>query len=401
MTRNLADDNEDLTSRDAPPARRIWRWAFGFAVTVVVLAIVIAAFAFPRPRDAAVTALLSFWHRETPVVAPARPPMVRTALVVAASGREARFTGVVHARYESGLGFRVAGKIIERLVDAGERVRKGQPLMRLDPTDLALALRAAHSEAEAARAMATQTQAEEARQRALVEKLQASRQAYERSRGAGDSAAAKLVAALAQERQVENQATYAVLLADADGVVMETSGEPGQVVAVGQSVVRLAHDGAREAEVYIPEGERVVATGSAALYGASKTWFLAKLREISASADPQTRTFRARYRLEGAGRNAALGATVTIRVPKAATEGVAVPAGALFDDGGGAKVWVVDRVSSTVAARSIRVLDVGDEEAAVAGDLHIGERVVALGVHLLQAGEAVGLARAPIDTSAR
>src|SRR5947208_3460544 len=95
-------------------------------------------------------------------------PLVRVATVEAADQAERSFTGIVAARVQSDLGFRVPGKILERLVDTGQAVKRGQPLMRIDPTDLRLATRAQEEAVAAAKARAHQTSADEARHRDLV-----------------------------------------------------------------------------------------------------------------------------------------------------------------------------------------------------------------------------------------
>jgi RND family efflux transporter MFP subunit len=184
------------------------------------------------------------------------PPIVRVAVAGPAVHGERRFSGVVSARVQSELGFRVGGKVIGRLVDAGQTVRRGQPLMRIDAADYALAVSAQNELVEAARARAVQTASEERRYRGLVSAGAVSALAYDQAKAAADAAQAQLAAAQAQARVSRNAAGYAVLTADADGVVVETLAEPGQVVAAGQPVVRLAHAGPREATITLPETVR-------------------------------------------------------------------------------------------------------------------------------------------------
>ncbi|MGX7706184.1 efflux RND transporter periplasmic adaptor subunit [Methylobacterium sp. Gmos1] len=351
---------------------------------------------------AAVIALAGCSPAETAVTP--QPPLVQTVAVAPGAGVSARYTGVVRARTESNLGFRVGGKIFERLVDPGQQVRRGQALMRLDRTDFTLALAAARSSVEAARAQMVKARADEERSRKLVAEGWTSRQAYDQNKAAADAAAAQFAAAEAQASQIENQAGYAELQADADGVVMEVPSEPGQVVAAGQTVVRLARDGAREAEVFLPEGSRRLATGAAlaTLYAEGETTYPARLRELSATADPATRTYRARYILSGGGEDAPLGATVTLRL-RAADGGrppsVEVPLAALFDSGKGAAVWRYDATTRTVAAQPVVVARLSEESAEIAAGLSPGERIVALGAHLLKAGQEVR--QAPLGPTAQ
>src|SRR5438552_7068977 len=152
------------------------------------------------------------------------PPIV--SLVTARRVRESErgFTGTIGARVQSNLGFRVPGKIVERLVNAGEQVKAGQPLMRIDETDLRLALTAKRNAVAAARASVVQMDADEQRYAKLVGDGWASRQRYEQAKAASDTAEAQLAAAEAEARVTENEATYSVLVADADGTVVETVG---------------------------------------------------------------------------------------------------------------------------------------------------------------------------------
>src|SRR5690349_24181205 len=201
---------------------------------------------------------LSLRAREVSAVSDPRQeaPIVRLVTAARVTGSERGFTGIIGAKVESNLGFRVAGKIVERLVSLGQQVKAGQPLMRIDNTDLRLALTAKRNAVVAARASAVQTAADERRYSNLLDNGAISKQRYELAKAAADSAAAQLAAAEADARVAENEAAYSVLVADADGTVVETLGEPGQVVAAGQTVVRLAQSGPREAVVSLPENVR-------------------------------------------------------------------------------------------------------------------------------------------------
>ena len=320
-------------------------------------------------------------------------PLVRVGTVEAAVHGERSFTGVVAARVQSDLGFRVPGKVLERLVDTGQAVKRGQPLMRLDPADLRLATRAQDEAVVAARARARNTAEDEARYRDLVSAGAVSASAYDKVKAAAESARAELHAAEAQADVARNETSYAVLPADADGVVVETLAEPGQVVQAGQVVVRVAHAGRREAVIELPETLRpaIGSTGRATLYGSGVTG-PAKLRQLSDAADRQTRTFEARYVLEGPLADAPLGSTIAIQIPDGrSAPALQVPIGAIFDPGKGPGVWLVEGGKSQVTWRAVRVAGLSTEAASVVGDLKAGDRVVALGAHLLHEGEQVRL----------
>src|SRR5437762_2046522 len=321
-------------------------------------------------------------------------PRVEVFKAKAVSSNSRTFTGIVEARVQSDLGFRVAGKILERSVDVGQRVQKGQSVVRLDPEDLRLSAAAQQANVEAARAKYTQAKADETRSGMLVKSGVISPREYDQDRAALDSAKAQLDAAEAQARVTNNSSEYAVLLADADGVIVRTLSEPGQVVAAGQIVIQLAHDGPREALINLPEGVRpdLGATASARLYGQDQT-YQARLRQLSDAADPASRTLEARYVLEGEAASAPLGSTVTVTLLTKQTSGnqsVLVPVGAVYDRGSGPGVWVVND-KSVVKFRSVQIASIGQEEVVVSGGVQAGEKVVALGAHLLHEGQVVNL----------
>src|SRR6266568_1433415 len=319
------------------------------------------------------------------------PPIVRLVTAARVTGSERGFTGIIGARVQTNLGFRVAGKIVERLVNVGQQVKAGQPLMRIDETDLRLALTAKRNAVAAARASFVQTSADERRYADLVSSGWASKQRYEQARAALDTAQAQVAAAEADARVAENGAAYSVLVADADGTVVETLGEPGQVVSAGQTVIRLAQAGPREAVVALPETIRpaIGSVAEASVYGGDGQRYTAHLRQLSDAADAMTRTYEARYVLDGEAATAPLGATVTIRLASEASQPeVQVPLGAMLDDGRKTGVWVFDRATSTVHLLPVKLVRVTSETAVISG-LSSGDPVVSLGAHLLREGARV------------
>lgn len=325
------------------------------------------------------------------------PALVEAASVAGASDSARDFSGIVSARVQSDLGFRVPGKIVERLVDTGQAVRKGQPLMRIDRTDYAFGATAANNNVDAARARALQTAADEKRYHDLVAAGAVSASRYDQAKADSDAAKAQLSAALAQAGVARNEASYSLLVADSDGVVVETLAEPGQVVTAGQAVVRLAHAGPREATISLPETIRpqLGSRAKATIYGGAGETGTARLRQLSDAADVQTRTFEARYVLEGEAAKAPLGSTVSIAVPDGSESnaGSRVPLSAIYDNGHGPGVWKItgagDRLS--VHWAPVTVAGLGEEAATVTGGLSSGERFVALGAHVLHEGQPVVL----------
>lgn len=321
-------------------------------------------------------------------------PLVRT-VTVNDNGNESRsFTGVVAARVESDLGFRVSGKVLKRLVDTGQIVKRGQVLMQLDPVDLKLAAHAQQESVVAAKARAKQAADDEARFRDLRGTGAISASAYDQVKAASDTAEAQLRAAEAQAEVARNATRYTNLVADADGTVIETLADLGQVVSAGQIVVRVAHAGAREAIIQLPETLRpsLGSHGQATLFGRSNVASVATLRQLSDAADPTTRTYEARYVLSGELQDTPLGSTVTINVADerfVSKKGLQVPIGALFDAGNGTGVWGVDGEPAKVSWRPVTVLNLDDDSALVSGQIKQGDRVVALGAHLLHDSEQV------------
>lgn len=357
----------------------LWR-RFATSSLIAVLPFVLAACGSEAPSDPR-----------------AGMPLVRVAVVRGETPGSRAFTGIVAARVQSDLGFRVAGKVLQRLVDTGQTVERGQVLLRLDPADLKLAANAQIEAVAAARARALQTAQEEARYRDLRGTGAVSASAYDQAKAAADAAKAQLGAAEAQADVTRNATRYAELVADGNGVVMETLVEAGQVVNAGQTVVRLAHAGQREAVVQLPETLRpaIGTTAEASLFGRQGAPVPAKLRQLSSTADRLTRTFEARYVLESALANASLGSTVTLQIPDGASTGRAamvVPIGALFDAGQGPGVWVINGDPAKVSWRPVQVQGLADDAARIAGPIKQGERIVALGAHLLREGEQVRVA---------
>ena len=321
-------------------------------------------------------------------------PLVRTAVVASASGGDDRLTGVIRARVEADLGFRVAGKVSERLVDLGAHVHQGQALARLDPQDYALALTAAEAQARAAQAQADRATSDERRLRALAQSGAVSALTYDQVRAAADSAVAQAAAAAAQRDVARRQSGYAVLTADADGVITALTADVGQVVAAGQPVMHLAHDGPREAVVDTPEGRLGSLPKQARavlLAQAGARPMAATLRQVAGAADPQTRTFEARYVLQGPAAEVPLGASVRIELPRpdAAVTGVLVPLGAVVEREHGPAVYVLDRATLTVHRRPVTVAGLAEETARITAGLQPGETIVALGAVQLQDGQHV------------
>jgi len=354
-------------------------------------------YSFPIRKIPLLILSLAMGCSKTPATdARLEPPLVVVSKAASSVGDRPVYSGVVAARVESNIGFRVTGKVIERIVDMGQEVRKGQVLMRLDRNDLVLNYSAQEAAVATAQAKYTQAVADETRLNGLSEQGAISAQAYDAAKAALDATKAALDAAKAQAGIARNADSYADLVADADGIVVGVFVEPGQVVASGQAVVRLAKNGPREAEVYLPENVRpaVGSEATAMIYSEQSKKYKVHLRELSKAADPVSRTFTARYVIPDSP-SIPLGSTVSVALNGAGETRLQVPLSSIYDDGRTVGIWIINPNNFAVSFRKISIKQVSSEFAFVEGEVSQDEQIVALGAHLLHEGERVKVA----DTS--
>src|SRR5436190_2912111 len=323
-----------------------------------------------------------------PALKSERPVQIqRVSFESADSARD--FVGVVRARYETDLGFRVAGKIVTRIVNVGDRVAVGDVVARLDPEDLRLQVQSAEAELAAASSNLAQAAADFERYSKLKASGWASLADFDRKKAASDEAQGRLDRAQRALDLAHNQLTYADLKADADGVITATLAEQGQVVAVGQAVARLAHRGEKEALIALPETWLTEARKSKAivrLWADRDRSFEARLRELAPQADPATRTYAARFTIENPDDTVAFGMTATVTLTQAVDAKVAkLPLSAILNRGSGPAVYVVDS-SGTLTLRPVTVVSFAEDAALVTSGIADGDEVVTLGVHKLDAG---------------
>lgn len=312
-------------------------------------------------------------------------PWVKTVAVVSDDQAQIRLSGTVKGRYETPVSFQVPGRILERHVDAGQRVEAGQILFRLDKRDLRASLKVAEADLDTADASLAIARSELKRQQQLVERDFVSRQTLERFELALREAESRRDAANAVLAQARNGLGYADLNADKAGVLAEVSAEPGQVVAVGQPLAMLVEDGVLEVEVFLSDGMSPPETGSVQLDSGELP---VSLREVAGAADPQSRSWRARYRVEERSDALSLGAVVQVLLNQARQGAtLRVPLGALDERGGGPQVWQV--IEGAAQPVPVEVLALESEYARVRAPLAEGGRIIALGTHLLTPGMAV------------
>jgi RND family efflux transporter MFP subunit len=307
-----------------------------------------------------------------------------------------QFSGEIRARQESRLGFRVAGKVVEKRVNSGDNVKKGQVLAVLDASDYQLDNQAKQAQLAAAQANLVQQDADLKRYRELLTQNFVSTAQVERQQTAVQSAKASVQQAQAALSASRNQAGYTSLIADNDGVVSEISIEPGQVVAAGQVVARVAAAGEREVLIQVPEN--AIADLRKATTFSVKAWagqqdIAATLRELSGDADPATRTYAARLKLAQTPPELRLGMTATVvaSLPGKPDSTITLPLAAILDEQGKHYVWVIDAKTGKVGRKPVSVGNPGSQGISVTTGLHGGEHVVTAGVHLLREGQRVTL----------
>lgn len=313
-------------------------------------------------------------------------------------GSDREFAGEVKPRIESRLGFRVAGKMVKRQAEVGQRVKPGDVLAQLDARDYQLAADGARAQVAAALTNRDLAAADFKRYKTLRDQNFISGAELERRETTLKAAQAQLDQAHAQLASQGNQAAYTNLTADAAGVITAIEAEPGQVVQAGQTVVRIAQDGPRDVVFSVPE-DKVGAIQTGSPVGV-RTWadskqLQGKVREVAASADPVTRTFQIKVSLD-ASQSPALGASVYVQ-PRAlslvGTPVIKVPTTALRQEGGGAAVWVLDRRAMTVNSQAVQVATADGNEAVIASGLVPGMQIVTAGVHVLSPGQKVAIYR--------
>src|SRR6201991_2987942 len=323
--------------------------------------------------------------------APGRPVLVATVRYEAETP-ERSFVGTIKPRIETDMGFRVPGKIAKRLVEVGQTVDVGQPLATLDEVDLQLQAEQAEAEFRAATGVQAQAAASEQRAKDLRAKGWATDAQLDQARAAADEARARLNRADRSVELTKNSLSYATLVADTRGVVTATLVDPGQVVASGQTAIRVARFAEKEAVVAIPEtllGRAKEGTASVTLWSEPNKKYAAKLREIAPSADPATRTYLAKFSLPDASEKVSLGMTATLTLADPATERVArVPLSALFSQGGDPSLYTVD-ASGDVTLKPVAVKSYESNDVVITSGVDEGAKVVVLGVQKLDPAQKV------------
>jgi membrane fusion protein, multidrug efflux system len=348
----------------------------------------------------ATVALLTACSHQEPAPEPVRPVQLVQIRPDSASTPSV-LAGEVRPRFESDLGFRVGGKVLERKVDVGMRVRRGQTLASLDPADVGLQVQAAQAALRAAAADEALAQSDWQRYQDLYAQKFISASALDAKRSAFDAAHARIEQARAQLAQMQNQADYATLSAPDDGVITAVQTEVGQVVSVGQPVFKLARESEREVAISVPENRlreiRDARTLMVTLWANPGKEYPARVREIAPAVDPATRTFAVRVTVLSPDANLLLGMTAQVGlVDGKAPSSMRVPLSAIYHATDGAPaVWVYDPQTHAVGLHPVRLGPFREDGVLVADGVAPGEWIVAAGVNKLVPGQIVR----PYDTT--
>lgn len=345
---------------------------------------------------AAVLAACGEVATEAPKIAPALVVKPQLAAPLVES-----YPGEVRARIEPELAFRIGGKVVKRLVEIGDPVRKGQVLAELDPQDVRLQLEATRAQVAAAQANAQLAKTERERYQTLLGRNLVSRSQFDNADNAYRSAAATLQRAQAELKVASNQTDYATLRATADGVIAQRRVEVGQVVAAGQVVYTLAADGEREVVISLPEGQvervRLGQPVQVQLWSQPGVMLEGAIRELAPAADPRSRTFATRVSFKQGQTNVELGQSAQVFIQTSAQAVLAVPMSAVTAEKGQAYVWVVDPHNRSVQARMITPGPYGQQMVPVLEGLTEQDWIVAAGAHVMQAGKVIR----PVDRDNR
>ncbi|KMN19648.1 efflux RND transporter periplasmic adaptor subunit [Pseudomonas weihenstephanensis] len=354
--------------------------------------------ALPRAVPVCLVFLLAACGHEEPAQVSISPAIVVQPQPSALATQS--YPGEVRARFDPQLAFRIGGKVTRRLVDEGERVKANQPLAELDPQDVRLQLDATRAQVAAAQANLNLVRSERDRYKTLLDRQMVSRSQFDNAENLYRAGEAKWQQLQAEQNVASNQASYAVLRAPQDGVIAQRQVEVGQVVAAGQTVFTLAADGEREVLISVPEQAfarfKIGQPVSVELWSQPDQRFSGRIRELSPSADPKSRTFAARIAFTAGKVPAELGQSARVFIQNEGVSSLSVPLSALSAENGAAYVWRVG-LGNKLEQVPVRVGPYGEKTVPVLEGLTSVDWIVAAGAHVLHQGQEVR----PIDRSNR
>ena len=328
------------------------------------------------------------------------PPPPRPALVAivgkSAANNAMILVGEVKSRFESNQGFRIKGKIIERKVDVGSVVKKGQVIARLDASDTNLGAAASMADVRAAEANYALAKSDVERQRVLVDKKFVSQSSLDRYEAQLKTADARVNQSKVQAKVSGNQSRYTALVADRDGVITQIHAEPGQVVDTGEMIVQVVDTKQIEVLVAVPEsrmamlkvGDEVAVKLWASQVNNQEKTYAGKVREIAPAASSTTRAFDVRVTISEPDEAVKLGMTAGVRLAESAEDEIIIPTGALTQINGKSAVWVIDK-KNVANPREVVAGQYTENGVMITSGLQSGEMVAIAGVHTLMKGQKV------------
>lgn len=336
--------------------------------------------------------LLSACERPVETAPPPRPALVMKVGTSANANNEMVLVGELKSRYESNIGFRIAGKITKRLVDVGAQVKKGQVLATIDANDANLSAQAANADIQAAEANYALAKAELDRQRQLFEKQFISKSALDLREAEFKTAVARLKQVKSQSAVTGNQSSYTKLIADRDGVIAQITAEPGQVVAAGQQIAQIIDYGHIEVLVAVPESKMAhLQLGQSVLvklWANTEKTYQGKVREIAPAANTATRAFDVRVAVENADAQIKVGMTAGVAFDTKTSQKIVIPSTALTELNGQKQVWVIDQ-QGVAKPRTVQAGAFNEQGVEITGGLQSGEMIAIAGVHTLVTGQKV------------
>jgi RND family efflux transporter MFP subunit len=341
----------------------------------------------------ALVLILSGCKREVAQEAPPPRPVRTVVAEKGGLGQSIVLTGQIQAEKEVALAFRIGGRIIERLVDGGDRVKPDQVVAKLDPQNELNSLRSARAALAAANARLEQDSNHFDRQETLLQQGWTTRANFDQAQQALRTAQAAVDDAKAQVEIAEDRVSYTELKAGVNGTVTRRAAESGEVVQAGQTVFMVARDAGWDAVFDVPAQVLRTAPGDAdviiALTDDPSVTAKGRVRQVDPQADPVTRTFKVRVTVNDPPPAMRLGATVSGRMEVDHGHGISLPASALTATEKNPAVWVVDPNSMTVALKPVEVLRFDPGTVVLSGGLDVGEIVVTAGVQALHPGQKV------------
>ena len=347
------------------------------------------------PLLAGAALILAACHKKPEAAATEIRP-VRTVIAAPSESAETVvLTGHIASDNEASLGFRITGRVIERLVNVGDHVETGENLAKLDPQDELNALRSAQAALAAAQARLTEARDAFGRQRQLLAQGHTPRAVFDTAQKELQTAQAGLDDANARLSNQALRVSWTILQADAPGIVSAIGAEPGEVVQPGQMIVRMARENGRDAVFDVPGRLLREAPRSpditVRLTDDPSILALGRVREIATQADPATRTFQVKIGLTDPPPQMRLGSTVTGALQLESAPVMAIPAAALTSLNGQPAVWLVDPQNQTVFLHTIQTAKFDPDTVFVEHGINSGDIVVTAGVHALHPGQKVRL----------